>query len=349
MGERRGGEPARHARWADRHARAHSSARSSGEPAAVRAVPWCAACAEWMPPDCNLSAKTLRAAPSAGGSAASTPAGSRAGTPRASGAAQQAQPQPPSRASSRLGGGDGSLAGGAVFGSHAWEAAETATYALRPSSFPPTRTTSRGAGAAAAAAGQAQRAATAGHVGGQRRPLAANREQPHAAGRPAAGSSKLGSRQGSARTTPFAPRPNSGSSRGGAAGAWRCQQQAHTKGRRPRGNPLYDASSLLPLSLDGLLHYGGPGSSALADMHSAPGSSRAYDGSSGLEAAAAASHPLQEGDALAWAARHLAGSVDSVAAAAEAVAAAPGGDCGPLDDLLLAVDRMLRQVERAID
>lgn len=83
-------------------------------------------------------------------------------------------------------------------------------------------------------------------------------------------------------------------------------------------------------------------------MQSRMTSSRLCDGIGGIEAAAAG-FSEHAGDTLGWVGTCAAGSVDSVAAAAEALASAPAGDCGPLDDLLLAVDRMLRHVERAMD
>lgn len=134
-----------------------------------------------------------------------------------------------------------------------------------------------------------------------------------------------------ARTTPFAPRPNSGA-----------------VGRRPRGTPLYDASSLLPLNLEdlGLLHAGTAYSSA------------AYGGcaGSGVEELLQRSHstslPGRRGARQASAqggaaARPASGGPRAGASTAAGVGAA-AGDCGPLDDLLSQVDRMLHQVERAI-
>lgn len=267
------------------------------------------------------------------------------------GAAQLAQAQPAGRPGSRLGSMDGSSAYAGVFGSPAWEAA---TYALPSPAPSPLRATSREGGAATGS--RAPRPATAGLAAAQRRPLAANQEQTRGAGRPATGGGKV-AQQGSARTTPFAPRPNSSGlgSRAGAAGVWQRQQEVQSKGRRPRGNPLYDASSLQPLSIDGLLHCSRPGGGShgagygVADMLSGYSSSRFYGGGGELGAGAPASFPVHEGDSHDWAAPQPGGSMRSVAAAAEALAAAPAGDCGPLDDLLLAVDRMLRQVERAID
>jgi hypothetical protein len=109
--------------------------------------------------------------------------------------------------------------------------------------------------------------------------------------------------------------------------------------QRPRGTPLYDASSLLPLALCGTrqasLVSGGSsvGATSRADHHHQPRSvwqgtaagSRGGGGSAGGQLAAA-------------------GGGSSLVPSGRGGAA----DCGPLDDLLSQVDRMLLHVERAI-
>lgn len=184
--------------------------------------------------------------------------------------AQQQRQQRPTATGSRLGGSDGGTRTGSRLGAGpasapfgAWEEEEEeAAYSLeqRPVEA---RMGSRGR-AADAAAGRAavqpgaqqqrQRTPRWGASPRERSPRPASRHPGH----------------GSARNTPFAPRPSSGSHGGGHKGRW--QQLPQPAARRPRGTPLYDASSLMPLDpdnlqLDHLLHGGGNPAAAPEKLH----------------------------------------------------------------------------------
>ena len=154
---------------------------------------------------------------------------------------------------------------------------------------------------------------------------------------------------GSARTTPFAPRPNSGESRqpwGTGPGSGGAQARRR---QRVRGTPIYDASTLLPLSVEGLL-----GSSA-GDLlgcgdSGVPGLLAADGLHAGHRVPRPSSHRLaRSGGSAAGTLLLPAGPSLSALPDEAAAAAAAAGDVGPLDDLLCAVDRMLHQVERALD
>ncbi|KAL4858332.1 hypothetical protein ACK3TF_001805 [Chlorella vulgaris] len=173
---------------------------------------------------------------------------------------------------------------------------------------------------------------------GQRRPLT-----------PSTNQQQTQQQHRTARTTPFAPRPSSsreGSSRlwssgAGSAGGLAAQQHHVQTGsqQRPRGTPLYDASSLLPLALSGTrkasLVSGGSSVGALsrADHHHQPRSVR-----QGTAAGSSRGGGSAGGQLVA------AGGGSGLGPAGRGAAA----DCGPLDDLLVQVDRMLLHVERAI-
>ena len=272
----------------------------------------------------------------AGASRAGTPTGSRAGTPRAPATAPLPQQQQQARrpASSRLGaeGGDSRLH--SLLG-------EVAIYTL-------SRTGSRGSAATAstaAGAGRGQAAQTAVKQHQQRRqraPWGSSSDEPpvpHSASRQTGGGGAKQQRQqqqqrGNARTTPFAPRPNSREAywptESGPGGH---QQQ------RPRGQPLYDASTLLPVT----------GLEGLGDL-----SSSAYGGGSGFEdldpfdASAGGGWPPAAAQQLVLTGRGGSGSSRGDRALVAAGGAAGAAESGPLDHLLCQVDRMLHQVERAI-
>lgn len=159
---------------------------------------------------------------------------------------------------------------------------------------------------------------------------------PHTTGRQAGGGAKQQQRQhqqprGNARTTPFAPRPNSREAywptESGPGGR---QQQ------RPRGQPLYDASTLLPVA--GLEELGDLSSSGYA------GGSRFEE----LDAGAGGGWPRAGAQQLVLTGRGGSGSSRGDRALVAAGGAAGAADSGPLDHLLCQVDRMLHQVERAI-
>lgn len=282
----------------------------------------------------------------AGGSPGSTAAGSRASTPRVPATAPPVQLRPGSSrlaSSSRLGtAGCGGGNEGMV--SSSLEPPGVAMYTLKPML---TRTGSRGGAAAQAASRAVQtvpprpqrpRMPQAGH-GHERAPTPPASRL--AGGKPA---------PARARTTPFAPRPNSGD--GGWGG-----RSAHTQ--RPRGTPLYDASSLLPLSVADLMGpigglsgsgfdssggYGGD--SAVQELHARhhggarPGSS-SRPGSSGVRGTGGGSS--RPGSS----ARNAGPGGSRPGSSGGAGDVASDDDMGPLHDLLSQVDRMLRQVERA--
>lgn len=203
------------------------------------------------------------------------------------------------------------------------------------------RTSSRGSAAAAAAA--ASRAAAQGTAKQpsqrQRWPWGAAGEQvpaPAAASRPRTAAKQQQQQQRSARTTPFAPRPNSregpywplGESGTGTMG----RPQSAGQSRRPRGTPLYDAASLLPLTLEGGHHAGLGGHSGGSTRDR--GSRRRSGSGSGFRH----EQSFQSG----------AGALLPHGGSGGSAAEAAAGASGPLDDLLSQVDRMLQTVERAI-
>ncbi len=218
-------------------------------------------------------------------------------------------------------------------------------YSLSPSIGPP----AAGRGARAAGGGQAQQAQQAQQARQQRRQSVGTgsmrEDAPWGGGgkQPKRGGGSSGSGSGSARTTPFAPRPNSGESRQPWGQARRQQQQ------RPRGTPIYDASTLLPHSMEGLLlgSSGGAGQLVGSSGTGFPDLLAAGSLTSGLHPLRAGSHRLaRSGGAAANPTLLLPPGAPH---AGQAEAAAEAVDCGPLDDLLCAVDRMLHQVERALD
>ena len=292
----------------------------------------------WAPPPSSGS-------DTPGGSLSGTPVAFLAGTPRLPQTAPPAQLQQPGgrpassrivgtaagrRASSRLGVGCPGTADSMLGGLEP----EVVTYTLP-------RTSSRGSAAAAAAA--ASRAAAQGTAKQpsqrQRWPWGAAGEQvpaPAAASRPRTAAKQQQQQQRSARTTPFAPRPNSregpywplGESGTGTMG----RPQSAGQSRRPRGTPLYDAASLLPLTLEGGHHAGLGGHSGGSTRDR--GSRRRSGSGSGFRH----EQSFQSG----------AGALLPHGGSGGSAAEAAAGASGPLDDLLSQVDRMLQTVERAI-
>lgn len=294
--------------------------------------------------------------------AGGTPAASRPGTPTAArlAAARAAlpatAPAPPMQqvaqaersrpaTASRAGGAGGISSGGArpSTGPPGWSSssAEPATYLLTPPAGLAAASPGARTAGGAQATGQQQRRRQRGGGGGMLREDAPWKQQQPKRGGNAGG--------GSARTTPFAPRPNSGESRqpwgtghgSGGTQAWRRQ--------RVRGTPIYDASTLLPLSVDGLLGSGagdllGSGGSGV------PGLLAAGSLHAGHPAPRPGSHRLaHSGGSAAGTLLPPAGTTLSRLPDEAAAAAAAAGVVGPLDALLCAVDRMLHQVGRALD
>jgi hypothetical protein len=250
-----------------------------------------------------------------GGTAAATPAASRAATPRPPATAPAAAALPaPLQVQPQ--GGAGLAAGGAAAGGPQAAQPEEAAYSL---------------------------VCTGSHVEAARRD-ASSRPKTQQAG------------QQRARTTPFAPRPNSreappygheGSSgrlssgiRPGSGSRQLRQQSAQPGGggRRPRGTPLYDAATLLPLHLNDL--------HSVASRHSSDNSGGAARQAANRQWELHAGGSWEGG----WAGGHAAGTGAAAfleGLSAEAAATA-GADGGPLDALLSQVDRLLSQVGRAI-
>ena len=279
------------------------------------------------------------------------PASGWAGTPPATAPApaarQQQQAQRPATTSR--------LARASTAQSHsAWDEEGVATYTLQ-------RSGSRGSSTAQRT--RAGHAAAAPPPARQRRAQTDWQEAPLP---PASAKQQKG--QPSARTTPFALRPNSGESRrpgwDGGGGARPAARQ-----RPPRGTPLYDASSLLrgsgggggagaplPFSFDSL-HPPGMEERPHAGLGSRGGSSLrgSLDGTAPVQAPghgrptrAAAGSAAAAAAAAARGQRTASLAAEAAAVAAAAAEGLDAGSEGPLGDLLSQVDRMLLQVERAI-